>query len=112
MKNYNSKYIYKLTHDVAVKMIQNYYESFSDISILSIEPLQDIFVVSKMILNCDQELITKSYISCNSMAYYLKQALNYFGYETDFVKVENKDNKIIYKAEITLVDTITRKRRY
>ena len=110
MNNYNSKYTYKLTHDAAVKMIQEYYESFSDVTILSIEPLQDIFVLSKMVLYHGQELILKSYISSNSMAYYLKQALNYFGYETSFVKVENKDDNIIYKAEITLVDTVTRKR--
>ena len=111
MYNYNSKFTFKLTHDAAVKMIKESYESFSDISILSIEPLDDLFVLTKQVIFKGKELVITSYISSNKMAKLLKNALIMQGYNIDFVNVELHDEKVFYKIDADLIDTNTGTRK-
>ena len=111
MYNYNSKFTFKLTHDAAVKMIKESYESFSDISILSIEPLDDLFVLKKQVVFKGEELVITSFISSNKMAKLLKNALIMQEYDIYFVNVEKQDEKILYKIDADLVDINTRTRK-
>ena len=111
MNNFNSKFTFKLTHDAAVKMIRDYYDSFSDISILSIEPLGDVFVLQKQVLFKGKQLIVSSYISSNKFASMLKNALIKQGYVVYFVNVERQEESVSYKIDADLIDNNVRTRK-
>ena len=111
MNNYNSKFSFKLTHDAAVKMIRDYYDSFSDISILSIEHLDDLFVLKKQVVFKGEELVITSFISSNKMAKLLKNALIMQGYNIYFVNVDILEDGVIYKIDADLIDNNVRTRR-